>query len=80
MVTSEDGAARPATAAEAVLMKSEAMPAGSKQVEELDFNKFAGSKVTVEDLIGGMANMGFQASSVGEAVKIINDMVSNIAL
>jgi deoxyhypusine synthase len=70
----------PETAAAAVLMKSENMPAGSQKVEELDFNAFAGSKVTVEDLIEGMTNMGFQASSVGEAVKIINSMVSTSAL
>lgn len=69
------GGAVPESVAAAVLVKSEEMPAGSKQVEELDFNAFSGSKITVEDLIAGMTNMGFQASSVGEAVKIINDMV-----
>jgi deoxyhypusine synthase len=31
--------------------------------------------VSVEDLVSGMANMGFQASALGEAVRIINDMV-----
>lgn len=78
-MASNGGGAVPASVAAAVLVKSEEMPAGSKKVEELDFNAFAGSKVTVEDLIAGMANMGFQASSIGEAVKIINDMVSNTA-
>lgn len=63
------------TAAAAVLVKSEDMPADAQKVEELDFNRFAGKQVTVEDLINGMTNMGFQASSIGEAVKIINDMV-----
>lgn len=74
------GGAVPESVAAAVLVKSEEMPAGSKQVDELDFNALAGSKITVEDLIAGMTNMGFQASSIGEAVKIINDMVSNKAL
>ena len=55
-------------------MKSEAMPAGAQQVEELDFNKLKGP-VTAEDLLLGMRNMGFQASSMAEAVRIINDMV-----
>ncbi|PMD38725.1 deoxyhypusine synthase, partial [Hyaloscypha variabilis F] len=50
------------------------MPEGSQKVEELDFNKFAGRDITVNDLISGMNNMGFQASSIGEAVRIINDM------
>ncbi|KFZ01756.1 hypothetical protein V501_09811 [Pseudogymnoascus sp. VKM F-4519 (FW-2642)] len=68
------GGTVPESVAAAVLVKSEEMPAGSKKVEELDFNAFADSKITVEDLIAGMTNMGFQASSIGEAVKIINDM------
>jgi len=72
--------AAPSSAAAAVLVKSEEMPEGSQKVEELDFNAFAGRQVTVEDLIGGMTNMGFQASSIGEAVHIINDMVSHMIL
>lgn len=72
--------AAPSTAAAAVLVKSEDMPEGSQKVEELDFNAFADRQVTVEDLIGGMTNMGFQASSIGEAVQIINAMVSHMTL
>jgi hypothetical protein len=55
------------------------MPAGSQKVEELDFNKFHGRAITVDDLMSGMNNMGFQASSIGEAVRIINDMVSHFS-
>ena len=51
------------------------MPQGSQKVEELEFNAFVGRYITVEDLISGMNHMGFQASSIGEAVRIINDMV-----
>jgi len=65
----------PSSVADAVLVPSGEMPAGSQKVEELDFNKFAGRAITVDDLVGGMNNMGFQASSIGEAVRIINDMV-----
>lgn len=62
------------TAKEAVLVAGE-MPAGAQKVEELDFNKFAGGQpITVDDLLSGMTNMGFQASSIGEAVRIINNM------
>lgn len=62
------------TAKEAVLIAGE-MPAGAQKVEELDFNKFAGGQpITVDDLLSGMTNMGFQASSIGEAVRIINNM------
>lgn len=63
------------TAAAAVLVQSEPMPADAQKVEELDFNKHKDKPITVEELIAGMTNMGFQASSIGEAVKIINDMV-----
>jgi len=66
--------AAPSTVTNAVLKPSDEMPEGSQKVEELDFNKFAGRSVTVEDLISGMNHMGFQASSIGEAVRIINDM------
>lgn len=67
--------APPSAATDAVLVQSEEMPADSQKVEELDFNKIKGP-VTAEDLLLGMTNMGFQASSMCEAVRIINDMVS----
>ncbi|KYK55693.1 hypothetical protein DCS_07657 [Drechmeria coniospora] len=65
--------AAPSAAKDAVLVPSEEMPAGSQKVEELDFNKIKGP-VTAGDLLLGMRNMGFQASSMAEAVRIINDM------
>ena len=67
--------APPSQATDAVLVKSEEMPHDAQKVEELDFNSFKGP-VTAEDLLNGMRHMGFQASSIGEAVRIINDMVS----
>ena len=75
---SEQNGALPSSVTSAVLVKSNEMPAGSQKVEELDFNKFAGRQITVDDLIGGMSNMGFQSSSIGKAVKIINDMVRTL--
>jgi hypothetical protein len=65
----------PSSVAAAVLTPSYEMPQGSQKVKELDFNAFAGRPITVEDLINGTNHMGFQASSIGEAVRIINDMV-----
>lgn len=65
----------PSSVTDAVLVPSNEMPVGAKKVEELDFNKFAGRPITVDDLMSGMNNMGFQATSIGEAVRIINDMV-----
>lgn len=66
----------PTQAKDAVLVQSVEMPEGSQKVEELDFNKFKGRAITAEDLLEGMKHMGFQASSMGEAVRIINEMVS----
>lgn len=65
----------PSSVADAVLVQGE-MPAGSQKVEELDFNKLAGRPITVDELINPMSNMGFQASAIGDAVRIINDMAS----
>ena len=65
----------PAEATGAVLVKSEDMAADAQKVEELDFNKIK-SPITADDLLQGMRSMGFQASSIAEAVRIINDMVS----
>ncbi|KAK0705432.1 Deoxyhypusine synthase [Lasiosphaeris hirsuta] len=64
----------PSAATAAVLVKSVEMPEGSQKVEELDFNKFKGRPITVEDLYEGMKHMGFQASSMCDAIRIINDM------
>ena len=77
---SQQNTAPPSSVTDAVLVKSSVMPEGSQKVEELDFNKFSGHPITVDDLVSGMDHMGFQASSVGQAVKIINDMVSNFTL
>lgn len=65
----------PNTATEAVLKPSESMPEGSKQVQGIDFDQYREQRMTVEDLVAGMANMGFQATSIGDAVRIINEMV-----
>ena len=74
-VTSSNCTVPPSSATDAVLVPSEELPEGSQKVEELDFNRFTNGPMTVEDLLDGMKHMGFQASSVGEAVRIINDMV-----
>lgn len=66
----------PSGATAAVLKKSAPIPDGAIQVQGIDFNHYAQRSMTVDELLGGMASMGFQATSVGEAVRIINGMVS----
>ncbi|KAF4123856.1 deoxyhypusine synthase [Geosmithia morbida] len=70
-----DQTAAPSGAKDAVLVKSEAMPDDAQKVEDFDFNQFK-EPVTAAELLEGMRHMGFQASSIGEAVRIINDMRS----
>ncbi|KAL9601644.1 MAG: hypothetical protein Q9219_002364 [cf. Caloplaca sp. 3 TL-2023] len=65
---------QPNTAAEAVLKPSAAVAAGAQVVQGLEFNDFHGKSLTVEELVDNMAGMGFQASAVSEAVRIVNDM------
>ncbi|KAF2203707.1 DS-domain-containing protein [Delitschia confertaspora ATCC 74209] len=64
----------PSGATDAVLKPSEPVPEGAKQVQGIDFNDYAQRNITVEELVRGMGTMGFQATSVGEAVRIINEM------
>lgn len=66
----------PSEATNAVLVPSDELPEGAQKVEEIDFNAFKGRPITVDDMMEGMKHMGFQASSMAEAVRIINDMVS----
>ncbi|KAF2854459.1 deoxyhypusine synthase-like protein [Plenodomus tracheiphilus IPT5] len=73
-MSANDDAAAPAAATDAVLKPSDPVPEGAREVQGIDFNKYASRPITVEELVGGYANMGFQATSVGEAVRIINDM------
>lgn len=67
---------KPGPAAEAVLKPSDPLPHGTRQVHGLDFDKHAHAPLTVEALIASMADTGFQASAVAEAVRIINAMTA----
>ena len=68
----------PSLATGAVLKPSEPIAAGMREVDGIDFDDYAGRDITVCELVAGMTNMGFQASAVTEATRIINDMVFSI--
>lgn len=70
----------PSAATAAVLKPSDPVPAGTRIVSGINFDQYEGRNITAEELLAGMANMGFQASSVAEAVRIINDMVLPLPL
>lgn len=65
----------PTAALDAVFKPSDGVPGGTPQVRGIDFGAFRHRDMTVKDLVAGMASMGFQASAVADAVRIINDMV-----
>lgn len=67
--------APPSSATQAVLVTSAPMPEHVRQVRGVDFNEYRDRDITVPELIANMSGMGFQASAVAEAVRIINDMV-----
>jgi hypothetical protein len=62
------------TAANAVLKPSVAMPAASTRIRGVDFNEYS-SPITVKELTSHFSRTGFQASSIGRAIEIINNMV-----
>ncbi|MCJ1313219.1 Deoxyhypusine synthase [Agyrium rufum] len=66
----------PSTATSAVLKPSDPVAKDMRKVTGIDFNAYEGRDITVKELVSGMTNMGFQASAVGEAIRIINDMRS----
>ena len=65
----------PNSATDAILKRSAPVPSDSREVCGIEFNDHKDTSITVEDLVAGMSRMGFQASALSEAVRIINDMV-----
>lgn len=65
---------RPTIATDAVLKPSDPVD-GARQVKGVEFDDFRERDMTVKEMVTGMASMGFQASAVADAVRIINDMV-----
>ena len=68
----------PSVASDAVLKQSQPVAAGMREVDGIDFDDYVGRDITVSELIAGMTNMGFQATAVTEATRIINDMVESV--
>lgn len=65
----------PAGATDAVLKPSDPVPSGAVPVKGIEFDDYKDRNITAEELVHGMASMGFQATSIGQAVEIINGMV-----
>lgn len=69
------GADVPSGATDAVLMPSDPVPEGAMPVQGIEFDDFQDRNVTISELLGNMSHMGFQASSLGQAVQIVDGMV-----
>lgn len=78
MQLKDDDNITPPQAKEAVFMSSDSVPEGVPMVRGIDFNLHSAEDISVVDLVDGMCNMGFQASAVGDAVRIINGMVRHL--
>ena len=62
-------------AAQAVLKPSVPMPSSSIKIRGVDFSEYATQPITVAQLTKHFASTGFQASNLGRAIEIINNMV-----
>lgn len=70
------GSAPPTKATEAVLVASEPVPQGVQQVKGIDWSSFpAEQRTIISNFVNQLAGQGFQSSSIGDAIRIINDMV-----
>ena len=59
----------------AVLKPSDPVPEDARTVQGIDFNDYQDAPITVEEMVKNMSSMGFQASAVGDAVRVVDDMV-----
>lgn len=65
----------PASAAAAVLGRSESLPEGTPIVRGYDFE---GDEVDYDALFASYATTGFQATNFGKAIEIVNHMVRDL--
>ena len=77
-LTTPDSAA-PVNATDAVLRPSDPVPPEAVQVHGLDFDHYRHRDITAAEMVQGMARMGFQASGMAEAVRIVDGMARNTA-
>ncbi len=71
------GSAPPTQATGAVLVASEPVPEGVQQVQGIDWQNLPTEhRAIISDFVDQLTGQGFQSSSIGDAIRIINDMVS----
>ena len=69
-------AAPPIKATDAVLVASEAVADDVKKVQGIDWMSLPNEqRVIIANFVDQLTGQGFQSSSIGDAIRIINDMV-----
>jgi hypothetical protein len=73
------GSAPPTQATDAVLVASEAIPDDAQQVQGIDWAALPDEqRLIISDFVHQLTGQGFQSSSIGDAIRIINDMVGSL--
>jgi hypothetical protein len=70
----------PVKATDAVLVHSEPVPDDAREVKGIDWAALpAEQRHVIGDFVRSLTSQGFQSSSIGDAINIINDMVRHPA-
>lgn len=68
--------APPVKATDAVLVASDPVPEGTRQVTGIDWTAIPiESRAIISQFVLNISGQGFQSSAIGDAIRIINDMV-----
>ena len=66
----------PAAATSAVLVESAPVSEDAREVKGIDWASLpTESRSIISEFVLNLSNQGFQSSSIGDAIRIINDMV-----
>lgn len=77
---SQVNGAPPAAATDAVLVASQPVDQHARQVKGIDWEALTQQdQAAISRFVVNLADQGFQSSSIGDAIRIINDMVRLLA-
>lgn len=72
------GSVPPTKATDAVLVASEPLPENVQQVEGIEWAALPDTqRIIISNFVHQLTGQGFQSSSIGDAIRIINDMVGH---
>ncbi len=71
--------APPSQATDAVLVPSEPISQDAREVKGIDWTRLPPEhRAVITNFVNDLTGQGFQSSSIGDAIRIINDMVGGI--